>query len=191
MAEHDWQAIRADYEGGSSLRALAAKYDVSKSVIGDRKYREHWEQSNRTENRTDSAPQGTINRDVNAAVRVIDAIKYRQQGWTLERIAQQCGYANPSSARAAIQRELERVIVQEIDEWRNDHISRLEKMHEEAWLLAMDKSYKGRLFAFDRLLQIEEREAKLLNLDAKSEEQAMPQVIIEEVPYGYLEGPKQ
>ena len=44
----DWQAIRADYESGQSLRSLAAKYDVSKSTIGERKFKEQW-----TEHRTD------------------------------------------------------------------------------------------------------------------------------------------
>src|SRR5260221_8666268 len=119
----DWAAIRADYENGLSLRQLAARYSVSKSVIGERKFKEQWEQS-RTDNRTDSNTQGVINRDVNAAVRIVDALKYRQQGWTYEFIAHQCGYASPGAARNAIQNELDRVIVQEIDEWRNDHLSR-------------------------------------------------------------------
>lgn len=182
----NWSAIRADYEGGMSLRQLAAKYGISKSTIGERKYNEQWDQ-----NRTDSSTQGPINRDVNAAVRVADAIKFRQAGWTYERIAAQCGYASPGSARNAIQRELDRVVVQSIEEWRNDHISRLEKMHEEVWALAMDKESRGRLFAFDRLIAIEEREAKLLGLDVKDEDVVGPQVIIEEVPMGYFEGPKE
>ena len=33
MSNIDWSAIRADYEGGMSLRPLAAKYGVSKSTI--------------------------------------------------------------------------------------------------------------------------------------------------------------
>jgi hypothetical protein len=185
----DWDALRADYESGSSLRSLASKYGISKSVIGSRKYSEQWKQPERSDTRTQSNTQEVINRDVNAAVRVVDAIKYRQHGWTYERIADKCGYASPGAARNAIQNELNRVIVQEIDEWRNDHISRLEKMHEEVWLLAMDKKAKGRLFAFDRLMAIAEREAKILGLDAKSEEASGPQFIIEEVPVNYLEGP--
>jgi hypothetical protein len=182
----DWAQVRAEYEGGASLRTLAVKYGVSKSVIGERKYKEKWEQQH-PDTRTDSNTQEVISRDVNAAVRVVEAIKLRQAGWTYERIAHQCGYANPGSARNAVQNELDRVIVQSIDEWRNDHTSRLEKMHEEVWALALDKSSRGRLFAVDRLLMIAEREAKLLGLDVKTEDQG-PQVILEEVPIGYMEG---
>jgi hypothetical protein len=189
MSNLDWEAIRADYESGLSIRSLAAKYGVSKSVIGDRKFKEQWQQTERTDTRTKSNTQGVINRDVNAAVRVADAIKFRQAGWTYERIADQCGYASPGAARNAIQNELDRVIVQNIDEWRNDHTSRLEKMHEEVWDLAMNKKLKSRLFAFDRLIAIAEREARLLGLDTKLEEAPGPQIIIEEVPSGYLEGP--
>ncbi len=48
MSEIDWLAIRADYESGSSLRSLAAKHGVSKSTIGERKFKEQW-----AEHRTD------------------------------------------------------------------------------------------------------------------------------------------
>lgn len=181
----DWTAIRTDYENGQSLRQLSETYGVSKSTIGERKYREQWYQ-----NRTDSNTQEVINRDVNASVRVADAIKLRQAGWTYERIAAQCGYTNAGSARNAVQRELDRVIVQAREEWQHDHISRLEKMHEEVWTLAMDRKARGRLFAFDRLLAITERQARLLGLDVKDEENNGPQVVIEEVPARYLEGPK-
>lgn len=174
----DWQAIRVDYENGSSLRTLAAKYNVSKSAIGQRKYKEQW--TEREDRRTLSQPQRVISRDANAAVRVADAIKYRQQGWTYERIAAQCSYASPGAARNAIQRELDRVIVQSIEEWRNDHISRLEKLHGEAWEIAMQKTNKGRLFAFDRLLAIAEREAKLLGLDVKADDQLAGVTVIRE-----------
>lgn len=44
MSEVNWQQIRADYEaGGTSLRQLATKYGVSKSVIGERKFSEQWD----------------------------------------------------------------------------------------------------------------------------------------------------
>jgi hypothetical protein len=38
----DWTAVRAEYEQGASLRALAARYDVSKSTIARRKHEEQW-----------------------------------------------------------------------------------------------------------------------------------------------------
>jgi hypothetical protein len=52
MSNVDWTVIRADYESGLSLRSLAVKYNVSKSVIGERKFKEQWDQPKRTLNRT-------------------------------------------------------------------------------------------------------------------------------------------
>jgi transposase len=44
MSDTNWIAIRQDYEaGGMSLRQLAAKYGVSKTVIGERKFTEQWD----------------------------------------------------------------------------------------------------------------------------------------------------
>jgi hypothetical protein len=49
----DWEAIQREYEGGGvSLRLLAAKYGVSKSVIGDRKFREQWKEPAKPDGRT-------------------------------------------------------------------------------------------------------------------------------------------
>lgn len=194
MSDIDWSAIRNDYEAGkSSLSALEREYGVSRQAIKKRANREGWV-TPATEVTVTGNIQTVINRDVNAAVRVIEAIKYRQSGWTYDRIASQCGYANPGAARNAVQRELDRVIVQDVGDWRKDHTSRLEKMHETLWPMVVssnpsDKKHKPSLFAVDRLVAIAEREAKLLGLDAKSEDEQGPQVIIEEVPSGYLGGP--
>ena len=38
----DWTAIRAEYESGSSLRAVAAKYNVSKTYIIEKRNKEQW-----------------------------------------------------------------------------------------------------------------------------------------------------
>ena len=46
----DWNAIRTEYIGGATIRALASKYHVSKSAIGDRCSSEHW-----TDSRTKAA----------------------------------------------------------------------------------------------------------------------------------------
>lgn len=194
MSDLDWQSIREAYEaGGSSLSALEREYGVSRQAIKKRANRENWVTPELQVTVTGS-PQRVPNRDVNAAVRVIDAIKYRQAGWTYERIAAQCGYGDESSCRKAVQRELDRVIVQEIQEWRSDHVARLEKLHETIWPMVVspdlsNKKHKPSLFAVDRLIAIAEREAKLLGLDVKTEEEQGPQVIIEEVPAGYLGGP--
>jgi hypothetical protein len=44
LSDVNWSQVRADYEaGGTSLRQLAAKYGVSKTVIGERKFKEQWD----------------------------------------------------------------------------------------------------------------------------------------------------
>jgi predicted DNA-binding protein YlxM (UPF0122 family) len=43
MSTIDWTTIRTDYESGMSLRQLAAKYNVSKSSIGEHKHKEQWD----------------------------------------------------------------------------------------------------------------------------------------------------
>lgn len=190
----DWSAVRSSYESGqTSLSALSRTYEVSRQAIKKRLLKEQWITPEKSEVTPQLQVTGTKqrvpNRDVTAAVKVVKAIEGRQSGWTYERIAQECGYADPSSARHAVQRELDRVIAQCVEDWRNDHVARLEKLHEEVWLLAMNKKNKGRLFAVDRLLAIQERQAKLLGLDMKPEDATGPQIIIEEVPAGYLDAP--
>ncbi len=60
VSEINWQQIRADYEAGMSLRALQAKYGVSKSAIGERKFKERWDSPGRTPNRTESRTAPTV-----------------------------------------------------------------------------------------------------------------------------------
>ena len=65
MSDVNWSAIRADYEaGGTSLRQLASKYGVSKTVIGERKFKEQWDNpKGRTADsgqRTADTPQAEI-----------------------------------------------------------------------------------------------------------------------------------
>jgi hypothetical protein len=43
----DWSAIRNDYENGVSFRALAAKYDVSKTYIIEKRNKEEWNRPDR------------------------------------------------------------------------------------------------------------------------------------------------
>lgn len=41
----DWNAIRAEYIGGMSIRELAKKYGVNKSTIGEKSASQHWADS--------------------------------------------------------------------------------------------------------------------------------------------------
>lgn len=131
--------------------------------------------------------QGVPNRDANAAQRAATATSLRARRLTYQAIAEQCGYGSASACRKAIQRELQRVVVTNVDELRREELAMLDKLHTECWDLAMDKGYKGRLFAVDRLLAISERRAKLLGMDAPTTGAiAAAQVVIREVPAGYL-----
>lgn len=68
MSETNWIQIRADYESGLSLRKLEAKYGISKSVIGERKFTEQWDKpQGRTVNRTKSSGQRVAD-NVEAAI---------------------------------------------------------------------------------------------------------------------------
>jgi len=43
----DWSAIRQEYEQGASLRSLAAKHDVSKTYIIEKRNKENWNRPDR------------------------------------------------------------------------------------------------------------------------------------------------
>lgn len=131
------------------------------------------------------------NRDVNAANRAVLALKLRAAKLTYDQIAQQCGFSDRSACRKAIQRELDRVVVSNVDELRREENFMLDQMHTECWQLFMDKKNQYRLYAADRLLQISEARRKLMGLDIPVDEaQNANLVVIREVPSGYLEGPK-
>lgn len=136
--------------------------------------------------RKDNA-KGTT-RDVNAAQRAALALKLRASKMSYEQIAQQCGYADRGSAHKAIQRELQRTVVANVDTLRREESVTLDLLQTECMKMFMDKENKGRLFAADRILAIMERRARLFGLDTPVDAAiAMNQVIIREVPQGYLE----
>lgn len=123
------------------------------------------------------------NRDVNAAQRVALAVKLRTSKLTYDQIARQCGYSDRSSCRKAVLRELERVVVTNVEELRREELAALDTLQTECMTLALDKNNKGRLFAVDRLLAIMERRSRLLGLDIPVDQAvAMNQIIVREVP---------
>jgi len=80
----------------------------------------------------------------------------------------------------------------------------LNRLHSAVWPLAVPegdvrvkedddeetkKRKRSHLFAVDRIIAISDRRCKLMGLDIKPDEQIGPQIIIEAVPAGYLEGP--
>jgi hypothetical protein len=132
----------------------------------------------------------TPNRDVNAANRVAMAIKLRAQKLTYEEIARQCGYSGASVCRKAILRELDRCVVKNVDELRTQELSMLDHIHAEIYPMIFDHENKGRLFAVDRVLALADHRAKLLGLYTPTGTNvAAAQVIIREMPHGYMSLP--
>jgi AraC-like DNA-binding protein len=173
----DWDAVRADYESGSSFNVLADRYHVSKTYIIERRNKGNWNRPT-----TDRPPntQGIPNRDVNATMRVAEAIKLRVKKFTYQEIADQCGYSDASACHHAVQRELQRIVVENIEELRREESIIYDRLHAECWELAIDKGNKGRLFAVDRLISISERRAKLMGLDVRPDEVLAGVTIIRE-----------
>jgi hypothetical protein len=126
---------------------------------------------------------------VNAAQRATLALKLRAEKMSYDQIAHRCGYADRGTAHKAVQRELQRVVVANVEELRQEEVNTLDVMQSECMRLFLDRENKGRLFAADRLLAIMERRARLLGLDLKPEQAiAAAQVIIRETPAGYFGG---
>ena len=129
-------------------------------------------------------------RDINAAQRVKLALKLRAQKLTYEEIAQQCGYANRGVCHNAVQREMQRILVEDVEELRREELAMLDILHKEMWQMAMDKDNNYRTFAVDRVLSISEARRKLMGLDIERESNiAAAQVIVRELPAGYLTQP--
>lgn len=131
---------------------------------------------------------GPNKRDANAAKRAILAIQLRTKKLTYDEIAKACGYSNASAARNAIQRELDREISANVEQYRKEELAILDAMQTEIWPMFIDKNNKGRLFAADRILAISERRSKLLGLDQTPDQAAIANtIIIREVPQGLLD----
>jgi len=139
----------------------------------------------------ESKPKTTTRRDVNAAQRAALALHLRAQRMKLDDIASQCGYASAGAAYNAIQRELQRVVVESVEELRTVESLSLDQLETECWKLFEEADDRTRLSAADRILAVKKRRAELLGLDTPVNNNiALAQVVVREVPTGYLEEPK-
>lgn len=130
-------------------------------------------------------------RDVNAGLRVAKALELRAKKTRLVDIAAQCGYASAGACYNAMQRELQRIIVENVEELRREEADGLDTLEAECWKRLEEEGFeKAKLFAVDRIIAIKERRARLFGLDRRPDDVIGPQIVIEEVPMGYLEGPK-
>lgn len=125
-------------------------------------------------------------RDVNATIKLETALRLSAQGKSWDEVAIAAGYASRGAAHNAVMRELNRNVAKDVDELRTRELYMLSIMQSEIWDLFMDKNNKGRLFAADRLLVISERRARLTGMDTKDGNIASAQIVIREVPSGYL-----
>jgi len=139
-----------------------------------------------------TVPLEPYSRDANATSRAEHAIQLRRQRLSYTEVAARSGYASAGAAYNAIQRELERTVVTAVDDLRREEIDMLDRLHAEVWPLAMDPTYKGRLFAVDRILAISDARRKLMGMDVPVNANVFSaQVVVREVPNGYLgEEPK-
>lgn len=128
-------------------------------------------------------------RDINAAQRAALALQLRAQKLSYEEIAHRCGYASRSAAHRAVQREMDRTIVANVEQLRQEELLLLDQLQAEVYALAFDRENRSRLFAIDRLLQISDRRCRLMGLDRPVDDVQFGQVVIREVPAGYLAAP--
>jgi hypothetical protein len=141
---------------------------------------------------TQRVPHGPPNRDVNAGNRASLAIKLRASKMTYDQIAAQCGFADRSACRKAVMRELQRVVVADVEELRREECYTLDMLQTECMKLALDKDNKARLFAVDRCLAIMERRSRLMGLDIKPDENINNNItVVREVPFQYLGIPQE
>lgn len=184
----DWSIIRADYEGGMSLRALASKYGISKSVIGEHKYKEKW--AERAKERTDISNSGSNTHDINASVRVLAALDLLlKENLSWDEIAARSGYSSRGAAHNAVTRELDRRVTHNISELRTRELYMINQLQARCYKAALDENNQGWTWAVDRFNNLSERKSKLMGLDIKPEETEGKQIIIREVPSGLLPAP--
>ena len=136
--------------------------------------------------------ESTTPRDVNAAQRATMAMELRAQKLSYEEIAKRCGYGSRGACFKAVQRELDRCVVQNVNLLRTEELAMLDRLHSECWQLAIDKDNSGRLWAVDRVLAIAERRAKLMGLDQTPDAaNNLNVVVVRETPPNYLNPPQQ
>jgi hypothetical protein len=125
------------------------------------------------------------------------AIELHLGGWTLERIADELGYANASGPQKAIARAMERHIAADVAEQRALDIARLEKMLEAVWptvtasLVTEQEKAEDQVSAkvllarvrhqhdaIDRAVKIIERRAKTIGYDAPTKAEVTGNITI-------------
>lgn len=142
---------------------------------------------------TDRGNNGRFRRTLEGAQRDAKACEMRSRNHTYQEIADALGYGDRSHAYRAVQKMLAEVPVEAVEELRRLHMARLDYLAVQA-LAVLEREHltisqsgkivtddEGRqilddgptLAALDRLLRIQERQAKLMGLDAPSRHEVM------------------
>lgn len=131
--------------------------------------------------------QAVQRRNAEAAQKAAQAAQMRASKATYEQIARTLKYKNRGIAYRVVQRELNRVVVENIDELRREELVALDILQRECMAIFLDKNAKGRLFAVDRILSVMERRARLMGLDQQQDPSMRGiEIIIQEVPAQYF-----
>lgn len=104
--------------------------------------------------------------DINAAEKAKLALTLRKQGYSLEDIATQCGFADRSGAFRAIKRELDRIPAPDVADLRKVETERMDEMLKACYSQAQG----GSLWAVDRVVAISKRRSELTGMDARADE---------------------
>lgn len=113
----------------------------------------------------------TTQNDINAAEKAALALSLRKQGYSLDEIAKQCGYADRSGAFRAIRRELSRIPTHNAVELR-----KVEEMRLDAVLKSVyPKAQGGDLWAVDRFVALSKRRSEVTGMDARPDEEVLNQ----------------
>jgi hypothetical protein len=125
--------------------------------------------------------KGRTTRDVNAAQRAVLALSLRAQRLSYDEIARRCGYASRGAAHDAVQRELNRVVVENVEELRREEADSLDKLEAICWKRLEEEGFeKAQMFAVDRILAIKERRSKLMGLDKRSDDLVIRGTVVRE-----------
>lgn len=116
-------------------------------------------------------------KDAAAAARALQALELRKAGATYEAIARQCGYSGKGAAYNAVQRELQRTMQEPADDVRQLELLRLDDLYR-AMIPKALRGDKDSTWYVDRCLNIMDRRAKLLGLDARPDVTSAQMTII-------------
>lgn len=104
-------------------------------------------------------------RRIEAAEKRARALDLRKAGATYDQIAEQVGFSNRGNAYRAIQTALKELTAEPAHEVQRLEVERLDAMLLGLW----GQARRGNQGAVDRVLRIQERRARLLGLDAKTQ----------------------